>query len=233
MSAILLFHGALGAASQVAPLKSVLESTLGAPREVHVVELEGHGDSHASGDRYTMARFGDDVRGFMASRRLERASIFGYSMGGYVALHLAAESPDLIEAVATLGTKLAWTPDVAARETSRLDPPTIRAKVPAFADLLEQRHARAGGWELVLKKTAALMTELGEHPAVDAAVLSRIRQPVRLMVGDRDSVVTIEESAAAARALTRGELAVLPGTPHPFEQVRLPLLAMLLRDVFA
>ncbi|MND05131.1 hypothetical protein D3C83_257350 [compost metagenome] len=61
-------------------------------------------------------------------------------------------------------------------------------------------------------------------------MLSGVQQRVRLMVGDRDNVVTVDETAAAARVLGRGELSVLPNTPHPFEQVRLPLVATLLRD---
>jgi pimeloyl-ACP methyl ester carboxylesterase len=105
-----------------------------------------------------------------------------------------------------------------------------KRQVPKFADALERRHAGAGGWETVLTRTAALMTELGRQPTVDASVISRITQPARLMVGDRDNVVTIDETAAAARGLSSGELCVLPGTPHPFEQVNIPLLATLLTN---
>jgi pimeloyl-ACP methyl ester carboxylesterase len=202
---------------------------LGDTHDVHVVELEGHGDTPAVG-AYRIDRFAQGVRDFMAAGQIERAAVFGYSMGGYVALYLAAESPELVTSVATLGTKLAWTPDVTARETSRLDATTIRAKVPKFADVLERRHAGCGGWEGVLARSAVLMTELGERPVVDAAVMSRIQQRVRLMVGDRDTVVTVDETVAAARAIGSGEASVLPNTPHPFEQVRLPLLASLLRD---
>lgn len=221
-----MIHGALGAASQLAPLRSAL----GAEHGVHLVELEGHGETVATGASYAMPRFVGNVRDFIAATRLGRPAIFGYSMGGYVALQLAAESPELVAAVTTLGTKLAWTPDVAARETGRLDPATIRTRVPKFADQLSARHAQAGGWESVLAKTASLMTELGQRPPVDAALLGRISQPVRLMVGDRDAVVSIDETAAAAKALPRGELVVLPNTPHPIEQVRVSLLAALLRD---
>lgn len=226
MSDLLLIHGALGAGPQLAPLQSLL----GTEYKTHVVELEGHGSTPSLGPAYDVARFAENVREFMHVRAIDRAAIFGYSMGGYVALALAAESPALVTSVATLGTKLAWTPEVAARETSRLDPATIRAKVPKFADVLEQRHRGAGGWETVLAKTSALMTALGARPVVDAGMLARIAQPVRLMVGDRDAVVTIDETTSAARALAKGEAAVLPNTPHPFEQVRLPVIAALLHD---
>jgi pimeloyl-ACP methyl ester carboxylesterase len=223
---LILIHGALGSASQLRPLADALRRAL----TLHVVELDGHGDTPSARDAFAIEDFADDVRRFITTNAIRDAALFGYSMGGYVALHLAAESPELVSSVATLGTKLAWSPDVAARETSRLDPAAIRAKVPKFAEALERRHAGAGGWETVLSRTATLMTELGRHPRVDAAVLARIPQRVRLMVGDRDAVVSIDETSAAARDLKQGELCVLPATAHPLEQVRIPLLASLLTD---
>jgi pimeloyl-ACP methyl ester carboxylesterase len=225
VTSLLLIHGALGAATQVAPLADALANGY----DVHCVELGGHGSSPAAGE-FRIESFAEDVRKLMAARSIERAAIFGYSMGGYVALYLAARSPELVTSVATLGTKLAWTPAVAERETSRLDATTIRAKVPKFADLLERRHAGAGGWERVLANTAALMRSLGDAPVVDAGLLASIRQPVRLMVGDRDNVVSVEETLSAARGLASGEASVLPKTPHPFEQVRVELVASMLGD---
>lgn len=91
---------------------------------------------------------------------------------------------------------------------------------------LEERHrAIEGGWEAVLTRTASLMSQLGGRPVVDNVLLARIRQPVRLMVGERDAVVTIAETESAAKHLVAGECVVLPGTPHPIEQVDLSLLA--------
>ena len=226
MTSLLLLHGALGDRAQLSPLAQLLATSC----DVYCIELEGHGSTPMPADAYDLARFRDNVRHAMTARGMERTAIFGYSMGGYVALSLAAESPELVSAVVTLGTKLAWSPESAARETNRLDPVAIRVKVPKFADLLERRHAGAGGWELALARTATMMTTLGAQPAVDDAVLARITCPVRLMVGDRDAVVSIDETLAASRKLARGDVAVVPGTPHPFEQVRAPLVAALTRD---
>lgn len=226
MHPLLLIHGALGDRSQLTPLTSLL----GDAYDVHAVELEGHGATPMSADSYDLERFRGNVRTAAAARGVERVAIFGYSMGGYVALTLAAEAPKLVSAVVTLGTKLAWSPESAARETGRLDPAGIRAKVPKFAELLERRHAGAGGWELAISRTAAMMTSLGAHPAVDDALLARIACPVRLMVGDRDAVVSIDETIAASRKLARGEAAVVPNTPHPFQQARPSLVAALTRD---
>ena len=113
-------------------------------------------------------------------------------------------------------------------------PSRIREKVPAFAVHLSQRHRGVpGGWELVLARTAALMTELGDRVLIDAAVLSNIQRPVRMMVGDRDAIVSIDETASAVEQIEKGELAVLPNTPHPFEQVRPELVASMIQDFLA
>jgi pimeloyl-ACP methyl ester carboxylesterase len=218
---LLLIHGALGASSQLESLRA----RLSAMHTVQMVELEGHGETPPGRSPWSIEAFAANVAAAMDRVRFDRAAIFGYSMGGYVALALAAERPERVAAVVTLGTKLAWSPEVAVRETSRLDPGVIRAKVPKFAAQLEERHRGAGGWEGVLARTAALMTELGNRPIVDSGTLGRIAQPVRFMVGDRDALVTIEETAAAAKQVPKGELAVLPNTPHPIEQAEVEMVA--------
>ena len=160
-----------------------------------------------------------------------QADVFGYSMGGYVALYLAATSPDRVRRVATLATKLAWTPEIAARECALLDAATTRAKVPKFAAALEARHT-AAGWEALLASTADLLRELGARPRITDELLAAIHHPARIAVGDRDATVTIDECVAAARRIPNGELEVLPRTPHPFEKAPIERVAHSLAEFF-
>jgi pimeloyl-ACP methyl ester carboxylesterase len=229
-NAIVCIHGALGAGAQLAPLVSQLNDLSSNMLDVHAVELPGHGDTPLANDAYQVEDFAASLKDYMSARDLVGATVFGYSMGGYVALYMASEWPDLVGGVITLGTKLVWSPEIAARETSRLDAATIRAKVPKFAETLEARHRGAGGWELVLERTASLMTRLGSEPTVDAHRMSRIRTRVRLMVGDRDNVVSVDETLNAARNMPSADACVLPSTPHPFEQVRPTLVAAMICD---
>ena len=222
---LILIHGALGDATQLAPLAT----RIGDRRRVTCVELEGHGATPLRGRPLRIESFANAVIETMNRASVDTADVFGYSMGGYVALYLAATAPDRIARVATLATKLEWTSDVAARESRLLDADSIRAKVPKFAAALEARHA-AIGWEALLAHTAELLHELGERPRVTPQMLESIAQPVRIAVGDRDATVTIDECVDAVRRLPNGELEVHPRTPHPFERAPVERIARSLTE---
>ena len=225
---LLFLHGALGAAAQFEPLITALGDRV----RVHALDFEGHATGLMTSRPFRIEHFAENVLGFLDRAQLHRVHVFGYSMGGYVACHIAATYPGRIARIATLGTKFRWDPATAERETKRLDPATILAKVPRFAEALRVRHEHVGGWELVLSKTAESMRALGEQPLLTDQALGNIEIPVRIIVGDRDNTVSIEEAAGVARALPKGELAVLPRTPHPIEQAEIAALADLLLTFF-
>ncbi|HEU4996546.1 MAG TPA: alpha/beta hydrolase [Gemmatimonadaceae bacterium] len=226
---VILLHGALGASSQL----DALADELRPPFRIHQIDFEGHANAPSAGRPFRIEHFAENVIARMDTERISSARFFGYSMGGYVALYLALHRPDLVECVATLGTRFRWDRETAEREAARLDPGAIRAKVPRFADALAARHERAGGWEGVLAQTADLLRHLGQAPLLTDATLARIRQPVRIIVGDRDNTVSVDESTSVARALSNGSVTVLPDTPHPIEQVEVLALTFVLRDFLA
>jgi pimeloyl-ACP methyl ester carboxylesterase len=224
---LLLLHGALGAAAQFDALVPLLAGRQDAGR----FDFEGHGAAPLRARAFAIEHFAENVTEYLDAHGLGAVDLFGYSMGGYVALYLARTQPARVRRVATLGTKLAWTPEVAAREVALLDPAQISARVPRFAAALAARH-RAAGWEQVCAHTAALLAQLGARPALGADDFAAIAQPVRLGVGDRDTTVTLDETAAAYHALPQGELAVWPNTPHPWEKVALERAAREIGEFF-
>jgi pimeloyl-ACP methyl ester carboxylesterase len=174
-----------------------------------------------------MEYFVENVVAYLDAHALPAAHVFGYSMGGYVALLMAQTHPSRVLSAQTLGTKLAWAPEIAARETRLLDPTTIRAKVPPFAQELAARHT-ALGWEAVLAHTAELLTDLSQTPRLTPEGFGHIHCPVRLGVGDRDATVTVEETLAVYRALPNAQLAVWPNTPHPLDKIDPAQLAQMI-----
>lgn len=225
---LLVLHGALGSGAQMAPIASALGATA-----TMVVEWPGHGRTPLAEDAsFAMPRFADHLAQALAAHGGPPPSVFGYSMGGYVALALEARAPGSFASIVTLGTKFAWSPESAARETLRLDPVAIATKVPKFAAMLAERHG-ADRWEALLARTARLMRAEGNAPTLTTEALARVRCPVRLAVGTRDETVTIAETMAAARAMPNAEVEVLDDVPHPIERVPVATIVELMRGMGA
>ncbi len=224
---LLLLHGALGSRELFAPLVPFLEPYCA----VHCFDFAGHGATPLRGAGFSMAGLVAEVRAYLDDYAIPQARLFGYSMGGYVACALAQADPERVVGIVTLGTKFYWDAATAERETGRLDPQKIAAKVPHFAQALAARHT-AIGWEAVLGHTRDLLTALGASGGLRPVDLAGLGCRVRICQGDRDPTVPLPESAEVARALPHGELEVLPATPHEFERVAPARLAYTLREFF-
>jgi pimeloyl-ACP methyl ester carboxylesterase len=79
------------------------------------VDLRGHGASDKPSQDYTMAGFADDVAWLCSELRVEKPVIVGHSMGGVVALEVAARHADLPSAVVALDSPLLPAADLRAR----------------------------------------------------------------------------------------------------------------------
>lgn len=215
---IILLHGALGHALQLQPLRNAL-TEVGC--EVHIVEFTGHGKTAPSAC-FGIETFAQELKTYIAENKLNNCHVFGYSMGGYVALWMAANHPGPIAKITTLATKYAWNPEQAKREAAMLDADAIMAKVPAFAESLQLAHGQR--WRDLLTETRAMMLGLGDNPMLDPTVLSEVKITVEVLVGDLDRMVSQTESQELASALPNAQFGVLSGVKHPIEQVPVSIL---------
>lgn len=227
MQQVLLLHGAIGSQEQLYPLRDQLSL---AGYEVHSVNFSGHGGK-SSTNQFSIEQFGEEVYQYIQEHSLGELLVFGYSMGGYVALFLASKYPGIFKKVCTLGTKFNWTPEIAAKEVKMLNPSAIEEKVPAFAQILATRHGM-DHWKLLLNNTATMLTGLGNNPLLTDGVLQKIDLPVLLLIGQKDNMVSIEETEATKQCLQQGSIFILQGTPHPIEQVNIGLLVEQLNNFF-
>jgi pimeloyl-ACP methyl ester carboxylesterase len=74
--------------------------------QVVLVDNRGVGGSDAPSAPYAVADLAADAAGLIEQLGIGRCRLVGYSLGGFVAEFLAAERPDLVRAVAVLGS--AW-----------------------------------------------------------------------------------------------------------------------------
>ncbi len=226
MKPLVLLHGALGCAIQLERLVPFLQSYY----TVHIYEFYGHGNKSEDLRPLAIEDMAQELMLFLEEKNLDMPFVFGYSMGGYVALYLESHHPGILSKLACLGTKFGWNPLTAAKEVGQLDPDLILEKLPAFAEELQRRHGKS--WDSLLARTAAMMLKLGDVPAIKEKDLSFVRIPCRIYLGEKDRMVGLEESEWAVSHLPFASLEILPDTAHPLERVDPKLLTHQLRGFF-
>jgi pimeloyl-ACP methyl ester carboxylesterase len=196
MKDIILLHGAIGASKQLEPLANVLKEVY----KVHLLNLPGHAGKPFPKQGFSMEGFAEALLEYLDEHEIQTVSIFGYSMGGYVAMIFAQNYPERVEKIITLATKFYWDETVAAKEIMLLQPETIESKIPAFARELEKRHAPLD-WKQQLAHTRDLLTSLGKKNILTPGIFNKITIPCLLMLGDRDAMVSLSETEAVYKAL--------------------------------
>lgn len=223
MKHVLLLHGAIGSKDQLDKVKDGLSKEF----EVSSINFRGHGGEPGSG-AFSIQQFAKEVLDWMKAKSLDKTSVFGYSMGGYVALYLARHYPQAVEAVITLGTKLHWDETTAAKEVGMLNPEVIEQKFPTFAGQLAQRHHPAD-WKEILHKTAAMLKQMGSSNPLPLDEYKNIAAKILILLGDRDKMVSFEEAVAVYRQLPSAQLGILPNTPHAIEGVEVEPLVTIVK----
>ncbi|MCE2391458.1 MAG: alpha/beta fold hydrolase [Proteobacteria bacterium] len=152
------------------------------------VHLRGHGRSDAPPGDYTIASFADDLDWMLRRLGARRPVVIGHSMGGLVALQLAADRPRQVRAVVMVDSLISM-------QTRR----DLRAR---------QRRSEAAG-----QRPRAPLAELF-HPDFDRRValrvgLQAVRQPPHV-AGPASASVFAHDSAAALRRLEVPGLFVAP-----------------------
>jgi pimeloyl-ACP methyl ester carboxylesterase len=221
---LLLLHGALGSEVQLQPLQKLLATDF----NVYTLNFEGHG-GRTSNHEFDMDRFAENVVERLTTLQVAKTHIFGYSMGGYVALTLAKKYPELIDTIVTLGTKFNWTLESAQQEVKMLNPEKIEEKVPAFAKRLQGLHL-PNDWKEVMRKTASMMFDLANGKKLTGLDLQAIPHEVCIGIGSLDNMVTIEESENAASHLPNGRLKIIEDVKHPIEKVDMQILTTFIKN---
>lgn len=225
MKTLFLLHGALGAEDQLYQLKTELKKQF----RVITINFSGHGGQPFAAE-FSIEQFADELISAIEVLPAEEkpVSVFGYSMGGYVATYAALLRPGLFDKIITLATKWHWDEATAARECAMINAEVIEVKVPVFAQQLAQRHA-PNNWKEVLQKTSAMLKGMGKHPPLEVSRSGLPSLSALLLLGDSDKTVTLEETTSVFRQWPGASLSVLPGTQHPIEKIDIDFLSQLVQ----
>jgi pimeloyl-ACP methyl ester carboxylesterase len=214
---LIVLHGAY----MNIPSMGAIIPKLSKTHKVYALEFQGHGRTTDIDRPITYPNLADDVAAFMDALRLEKADVFGYSMGAQAGLQLAIRHPAKVNKL------------VAASVAYDLEgwQPAFKAVIPQmtvemilgmpFAKEYPKLAANPNGFPALAKKLIALEHE----PMAWERDVKAMKTPVLIITGDAD-VATLEHSVALFRLLGGGEmgdmgkplaasrLAVMPATSH-------------------
>ena len=214
---LIVLHGAY----MNIPTMGAIIPRLAKTHRVYALELQGHGRTTDIDRPITYPNLADDVAAFMDAVGLEKADVFGYSMGAGVGLQLVIRHPAKVNKLAAASVAY----DVEGWQ------PAFKAVIPQmtvemilgmpFAKDYPKLAANPDGFPALAKKLIALEHE----PMAWENDVKAMKTPVLIITGDAD-VATLEHSVALFRLLGGGEmgdmgkplaasrLAVMPATSH-------------------
>jgi pimeloyl-ACP methyl ester carboxylesterase len=194
---------------------------LAARRRVIGVELQGHGHTADIERPLRFALMADDIAALIMQLGLERADIFGYSLGGAVGLQTAIRHPKVVRKLALASTAFkrdGWYPEVLAGMAS-ISVETF-AGTPIHETYLKT-SPRPEAWPTFVAKMRQLLSE--DYDWTEG--VETLKTPVLIMVGDADGLrishaVELFGLLGGGKAdgdlvgLSPAQLAVLPSTTH-------------------
>lgn len=208
----LFLHSALGNGQQMNPIAHEIS-----PNQPFLCpDFEGHtGESPKKAFR--IQDMANQICQLINVASQEKPIIFGYSMGGYVGAYLAIHFPETIGGLITWGTRWDWHPAYSSIETQKLERDYLLAHAPTFVEQLKLRFGESN-WELVLSRTTEMMNNLGNCPPILEADWQKIQGKVLILRGERDKMVSEEESIHVAKLIPNATYEEVPGQSHFLEK---------------
>jgi len=215
---------------------------------VLVMDNRGVGRSDAPGPGFGTADMADDVAAVLEASGVQRAHVFGISLGGMVAQQLALRHPSrvdrLVLAATTMGGRHAQRASVPAvlamlrtARMSKADQMRHTAPWVLAPDVLASRPSIVDEWvalaESEPRNRLALLGQMlagGLHDV--SRDVHRIASPTLVLTGDADRLLPMGNSVLLAERIPGARLEVLPGAGHDFPTERPDEVSRRIADFF-
>ena len=216
---LVLLHGAFSA---IGTSFGKLLPSLAQARQVIAFELQGHGRTADIDRPLSLEGMADDVAAALPQLGLERADIFGYSMGAGVALHVVIRHPEVVRklVLASVTYQLSGVHPGLMEGLGEMKPEMMLGS-PWHEEYIRIAPHPENFTTLFVKKT---QMDRGTEDLTGETIRA-IKAPTLLIIGDSD-LVRPEHAVQMFRLLGGGifgdtpaglpnsQLAILPGTSH-------------------
>lgn len=204
---LVLLHGAFGTVEGWSAFVPVLAKT----RQVIVVEMQGHGRTGDIDRPLDYRSMAEDTAALLKTLNVKRADLFGYSMGGAIALQVAANHPEVVDKLAILGAgsgsiKDTFDPE-AYKQFKSITPETFN--FPEIKDPYTKVAPDPTKWPVLVAK----ILKMEETSGMAEKDVKGIKAPTLIMLGDRDGV-RLEHVVEMYRMIPNCQLAIFPNGDH-------------------
>ncbi|KQN75140.1 alpha/beta hydrolase [Devosia sp. Leaf64] len=214
---IVVLHGAY----MNIPAMGGIIPALAKTHTVYALEFQGHGRTEDIDRPVTYPNLASDVAAFMDDVGLEKADIFGYSMGAAAALRLAIDHPERVDHLITASVSY----DMSGSQ------PAFLAMIPTMVPEMFVGTPMEDAWKALapnpdgFRPFVERMIALEHEPMAWGEDVKKLKMPVLIIGGDSD-MMTLEHLVSMYRLLGGGEpgdmgkplsasrLAILPATSH-------------------
>lgn len=214
---LILIHGSLMSSDDFSPLIPELSKN----RHVIVADLQGHGRTGDIDRPLDCRQMADDIAALIQYLGHKQVDVFGFSMGGGIALQLALHHPQLLRKIAIASSgfdKSGWYPEVLA--TVQYLEPEVLAGSP-FEQAYKKLAPKPEDWPVLLKKLKELDVDSSQATPEQIKALT---MPLLLIIGDSDNIrpdhmVKFFELLGGSvpgslTGMPASQLAILPGAGH-------------------
>ncbi|WP_410494101.1 alpha/beta fold hydrolase [Devosia sp. BK] len=214
---IVVLHGAY----MNIPAMGGIIPALAKTHTVYALEFQGHGRTEDIDRPVTYPNLASDVAAFMDDVGLQKADIFGYSMGAAAALRLAIDHPEKVDHLITASVSY----DMSGSQ------PAFLAMIPTMVPEMFVGTPMEDAWKTLAPNPEGFrpfverMIALEHEPMAWGEDVKKLTMPVLIIGGDSD-MMTLEHLVSMYRLLGGGEpgdmgkplsasrLAILPATSH-------------------
>jgi pimeloyl-ACP methyl ester carboxylesterase len=217
-SPLVLLHGALSATGT--SFGKLLPS-LARNRQVVAVEQQAHGHTADINRPLTIRQMADDTVNLLRQFRIEKADLFGYSMGAGIALDIAIQHPDLVRKLVVASVTYnnnGFLPGLLSG-MENLKPEDLTGT--PWQEEYFRIAPNPEDWPGLVAKVKQLNLHI---PDWSAEAVRSIKAPTLIIIGDSD-IISPEHAVKMFRLLGGGvagelaglqysRLAILPGTTH-------------------
>jgi pimeloyl-ACP methyl ester carboxylesterase len=197
-------------------------------------DLRGHGESGLGVGPATMKEHAADIAHVMTDAGVDRATIIGVSIGGYLIFEFWRRFRDRVSGLVLCNTKAPA--DAAEARATRLkaaDEVLQNGTEPFFEGMLQKvlaettRHSRPDLVEGTLRMMRKMSAEdiagvqrgMAERPD-SVATLKTINRPVLIITGDEDNMTGVPEAELMKQNIVGSQMKVIAKAGHysPWEQ---------------